>query len=264
MAASSAQRTRARAPSRKALEALGLAEKEGAQLMSKDKREEQCRLNRELKKRRRAAEAAATAAGEEEAGENVREASDEWPMSDVSCSGDCGKSANCSGPGTGNSDRDKAPRKRLRKSTLAEALQPAVEQLAAEEPGDLRTDGASVGAMGDAAASKKVRNPSGKTRKSAESEDKNTSERKDVGVIDGGTTRNGKQDGKSHVRKEGGKVANQAKHKKTGRRTHKEDAVVAEGANGAAQSPAVSKATCVFKSCFKTATFGVNGAVRYW
>lgn len=55
---------RARAPSRRAMEASGQAEGEGAQWMTKDKREERARLSEKLKRQRRAAAAAGLKAGE--------------------------------------------------------------------------------------------------------------------------------------------------------------------------------------------------------
>ena len=55
---------RARAPSRRAMESLGRAEDEGAQWMTREKREEQAILNEKLKGQRRAAAAAGLKAGE--------------------------------------------------------------------------------------------------------------------------------------------------------------------------------------------------------
>ena len=54
---------RARAPSRKLLEALGKMNREGAQLMTREKREEQDKQQREKKEKRRAAAAAGVKAG---------------------------------------------------------------------------------------------------------------------------------------------------------------------------------------------------------
>lgn len=55
---------RARAPSRKALEASGKMKNEGVQWMTKDKKNEQARLHRELREQRKAAAAAGLKAGQ--------------------------------------------------------------------------------------------------------------------------------------------------------------------------------------------------------
>lgn len=239
---------RARAPSRKFLEASGRMVDKSAQWMTKEMREEQGRIKRELKEQKKAAAAAGLKVGE------VIEA--------IAVPSLRGAGVRSKGSAIGGGAA--ASKASWRKLTPAETLRvvgikPAVventalnnkvvdsEATAAEEADgetvgeqekeEARTPTAASAAAAAPAAATTTNNVSERTREYADSPSENTARQGSTG--------------------DGMACASSTKPNRI-RNDHGEG-------QGAGDNKRAAKAKCNFESCSKKASFGVNGVVRYW
>lgn len=216
---------RPRAPSRKFLEASGKVSDEGAQWMTKKKREEQVREQRELKEQKKAAAAAGLKVGQ------VLEAA--------------ALRANRSGGAWGGGGRV-VSKVVWRKLTPAEILRVAGNQPA--------TDGAQLDiakaadTTGVVAVSQSKQGESASTPAAAASQADTMPEAKAKHVAEAG----------GPATQQGSTVVEMAHESRPKRSRKDRDDGAGEGETRAA------KATCEFEICPKKASFGVNGVVRYW
>lgn len=224
---------RPRVPSRKLLEATGKVLDEGAQWMTKEKREEQCRRNRELTEQKKAAAAAGLRVGQ------VLETS-AFP----SPRGTVGRGALGSG--------DEAVSKfSWRKLTPAETLRIAGKQAAIDGARlDLPIDNAQASDKTGVVAESKGQQEgraSISAAAAAESDRMFEKEQERVAAADDPAA----QQGPTIV-----EMAHESRPKRGRKNDAKRPCVGGE--------KRAAKATCEFDSCSKKASFGVNGVVRYW
>ena len=240
---------RSRAPSRKAKEAAGKTESEGAQWMTKEKREEQARLSEKLRRQRKAAAAAGLRAGEVLEEYHVPampiDAGAPPPVDEADAS---------SFDGGSGSDRTRGARKEsrgVRSGRKASRTETAVQGTQAQHPVNVATR---PPAGRDAAPAF-----AGGSCTGALSNDRND------GTATGGSTAP-RRDGPSGARqrrsigkKKRDTLAEQA-CKGAGNRSR-----AGLGNAGARGRNEIAKETkCEFQNCSKIATFGVNLTVRYW
>eukprot|EP00752_Nemacystus_decipiens_P011350 g10085.t2 len=219
---------RSRVPSRKFLEASGRESDEGAQWMTKEKREEQARKKRELKEQKKAAAAAGLRVGQV-----LETAALRLP-----------RGASCGGAAWGGGGRV-VSKVVWRKLTPAELLRVVGKQSAID---GAQLDNAKAADTTNAIpVSKKKQEESASTSAAAASE---------IGTVP--------EEQKKYVAGAGGPAALQGStvaemaHESWPKRRRQD---LDEGAGGGGKRAA--KATCEFENCPKKASFGVNGVVRY-
>lgn len=232
---------RARAPSRKAMEAAGKAEGEGAQWMTKEKREEQARLSEKLRRQRKAAAAAGLKAGE---------VLEEYHVPAIPIDAGApppGGEADASFDGGSGGDRTRGAREGSRvarsgrkASTTESAVR--VEGMQTQHPANVATRPPAGRGAAPAVASKSCAG--------ALSNDRNgtTSKRRSIGEK--------KRDTQVEQACEG------AGNGRGARKYRSRAGLGRAGARG--RNETAKETTCEFQSCSKTATFGVNLTVRYW
>lgn len=267
---------RARAPSRKFLEAAGLGANEGAQWMTKEIKEAEAEKLRDLRKKRKQYKAAGLRSGE------VLEAC-AAPATDVG-SNESSKNANIGGDSIEPVDgQEILPGKNnWRKGTPAELLRQAARQRRAMvERSDQRLKGGLAIApseVGGAAASEKVEyevvetvKVAVKRRKGAISDAKNgtntMSTANNNNKSESDNTKKLKQCRQTKDREDGEKDGGHCSKlpKKGGGKQKARGRADGDGQDGSAgEGEDVYTTTCEYHGCSKTATFGVNGTVRYW
>lgn len=282
LAAATGSGRRARAPSRKALEASGKMSSEGAQWMTREKKEEQARAKRELKEQRRAAAAAGLKAGHvieacavpvaggAEGGEGAGESGDHG-------AGDRGGTAVPSSPtwrklspaeilqaaahqpATAEVASPKAPDKDKGATTEPKVTPKARDKGATAEPKSGVSGGKQRG-RGASPATVETSKNSAKKRKKAESK----AECAPASDVDKGKeSKRGRKTKEAAGDDTNGRVeqAPIKEVKKRRRRRGKEEA--GEGTTVVGEA-AGSTTVCEFQSCSKAAMYGVNGTVRFW
>lgn len=220
---------RPRVPSRKFLEASGRVLDEGVQWMTKEKREDQARIKRELKEQKKAAAAAGL-----QVGQVLETAALRLP-----------RGANRSGGALGGGGR--AVSKVIwRKLTPAEILRVAGKKSAVNRA-ELKNAKAADATSGvDVSKSKQEGGAS--ISAAAASETGTMSEKKHKPAPEAGHP----------TAQQGSSVVEPAHESKSKCSREDPDEGSREGEKRAA------KATCEFENCPKKASFGVNGVVRYW
>lgn len=249
---------RARVPSRKILEASGVLEAgDSAQWMTKEKKEEQARITRELKEQRKAAAAAGLKVGQviETTVPTIREMSNRSQGSSGS--------ASVRGGGGGSAASKAAWRKLTPAELRAAGKAPAVGRTAPATPGKDATR--SAGKVLTVSNDQERRAP---PAPAADTDNANISEknRKEVAATPVAELRCAQNDGSST----GG-----AASASTLKRSRDDDSPGGEGNTPGTSKRSRSeehgerkanaaKVTCELESCSRTAKFGVNGVVRYW
>lgn len=266
---------RARAPSRKFLEAAGLGANEGAQWMTKEIKEAEAEKLRDLRKKRKHYKAAGLRSGE------VLEACSA-PATDVG-SNESSKNANVSGGSIESvGGQGILPDKNnCRKVTPAELLRQAARQRRAmvERSHQRLKGGLAIASseVGGAAAGKKgedevVENvkKAVKRRKGAISDAKNGTNTMSTANNNNSESDNAEKlkqcrqtKDREESEKDGGHCSKPSK--KGGDKQNARGRADGYGQDGSAvEGEDVYTTTCEHHSCSKTATFGVNGTLRYW
>lgn len=258
-ASSSGRRTRA--PSLKALEASGKLHNEGAQWLTKEKKEEQVRLKKELKEQRKAAAAGGLKTGE------VLEA-----LVVPSAAEPGRRPGGCSieGGTRGSGDRRGArlSRANWRRLTPAEILQQAgglpAADLDCQREAGTAANGISCDPIDGTTANTGVKGATTKRKKKYPSS-RSTPRREPTTAT---AERECDDKPKQQWNAKGGEGDHGQKFSpdtedRTMQKCHEDGGNAASG-NGGGERPSADESECKFPSCLETATFGVNGAVRYW
>lgn len=232
---------RPRVPSRKFLEASGRVMDEGAQWMTKEKREEQARKKRELKEQKRAAAAAGLQAG------HVLETALLSPRG-----ANTRPDENLRGGAVGDGDAA-VSNVVWRKLTPEEILEVAGKQSAVDEaPLDFAVDNApiadttGVGAVGELGEVMQDERASFSAAETAWTDSMSERKHNCVTAVLGAAVQRTSTD----------VVLAHESRPKLSIKDH-------DGRQRGAEKRA-ARATCEFESCPKKASFGVNGVVRYW
>lgn len=241
---------RARAPSRKAMEASGKVEDEGVQWMTKEKREEQARLSEKLKRQRRAAAAAGLKAGEVLEEYNV-------PTMQIDAGAPRRREADLSCDG---SDRLQGTRKgpQGRSGLKASTTERTPEGTKTQHPTNVanRSYGAAIAGRTCAGALCNNRNDTDAGGRDPARGDSIVPHRDAPG--DSKRRRSAGKKKREEQAEQAGKRGNNR-----GARGYRSRADL--GKVGASGRNATAKETkCEFQTCSKMATFGVNLTVRYW
>lgn len=275
-AAANGSGRRARAPSRKALEASGKMSSEGAQWMTKEKKEELARAKRELKEQRRAAAAAGLKTG------HVIEA---CAIPVASGAGDEGGGSDHGAGDRGGAAVPSSPT--WRKLSPAEILQAAARQPATEEANPKEHDGgaaiepsanptahdkgASVEPQAGVSAGKQrgrgvlpiaveASKEPAKKRKKPESK----VECAPVSDVDKGKGSKRGRRTKAAAGDDNNDRVEQAANKEVKRRRRRRGEEETGGETTADREAAGSTTRCEFEICSKLGMYGVNGTVRFW
>lgn len=240
---------RARAPSRKAMEAAGKAEGEGVQWMTKEKREEQARLSEKLKRRRKAAAAAGLKAGQ------VLEEYD-VPATPVDA-GAPGPGEEPDASGDGGSDKTRGARKGpqgLRSGRKANTTDSTLQGTKTKHPVNVATryHPARQGAAPTVASTSGAGGAL-------------SSGRNDGTMVARGDAPSGSKRERSVGKKKRDAQAEQAGkgERSRGPRGYRSRAGLGKAGAGVRRE-AAKETKCEFQTCLKMATFGVNLTVRYW
>lgn len=275
-AAANGSGRRARAPSRKALEASGKMSSEGAQWMTREKKEELARAKRELKEQRRAAAAAGLKTG------HVIEACAIPVASDA---GDGGGGGDRGAGGRGGVAVPSSPN--WRKLSPAEILEAAARQPATEKANPKAHD---KGAANEPKANPKAHDNGanvepnaavggGKQRgrgvspvaveASKEPAKKRKKPESKVECAPVSDVDKGKEPKRGRKTKEAAGDDNndrveQAPNKEVKKRRRRRGKEEVGGGITAAGEAAGSTTICEFESCSKAAMYGSNGTARFW